>query len=172
MTPEPVAQPELIGMASPADKGDFVLTLYLYRVSENGESRRNEPLPRGNGMLQHPPMAVDLHYILTAYSNADLQSRTLDEHRIIGRALQIMYDHAIVRTPYLQGSLADSGEELRVALEPLSADALSGMWNFGETPYRLTVPIRVGPVLIDSTRIKSATRVVERHIRLEDKNRT
>ncbi|WP_256256137.1 DUF4255 domain-containing protein [Paenibacillus sp. BC26] len=169
MTPEPVAQSELIGMASPADKGDLVLSLYLYRITENSEARRNEMQARGSGMLQFPPMAVDLHYILTPYSSADLHSRTLDEHVIIGRAMQVLHDHAIVRGGYLQGSLAESNEELRVVVESLPVDILTGLWNFGDMPYKMSLPIRVGPVNVDSTRLKSTTRVVERHIKLEEK---
>ncbi len=124
---------------------------------------------RGSGMLQFPPMALDLHYIVTPYSNADLQSRTLDEHVIMGRALQILHDNAIVRGSYLQGSLAENNEELRIVMEPLTVDALTGMWNFGDMPYKMSLPIRVGPVFLDSTRLKSTTRVVERVIQLEEK---
>ena len=34
MTPDPVLRPELIGMASPADKGDLVISLYFCSVRE------------------------------------------------------------------------------------------------------------------------------------------
>ena len=120
-------------------------------------------------MLQFPPSALDLHYLITPYSNADLQSRTLYEHRIIGRALQVLYDNAIVRSPFLQGSLAENSEELRITVDSLSTDTLTGMWNFGDMPFRLSIPIRVGPVYIDSTRVRPTSRVVERQLRLEEK---
>lgn len=156
-------------MASPADKGDLSLALYLYRITENGEARRSEMQARGSSMLQFPPTALDLHYIMIPYSSADLQSRTLDEHRIIGRALQVVYDNAIVRAPYLQGSLADNNEELRITVDLLSTDTLTGLWNYGDAPYKLAVPLRLGPVYLDSTRLKPTSRVVERQLRLEEK---
>ncbi|MFC4101936.1 DUF4255 domain-containing protein [Paenibacillus xanthanilyticus] len=169
MSPEPVTHPELIGMASPADKGDLSLSLYLYRVAESSEGRRTEFIASGSGMLQFPPLALDLYYLLTPYSSADLQSRTLDEHRILGKALQVLHDNAVLRAPYLTGSLAERGEELRITMDPMTPDALNGVWNFGSLPQKLSIPLRIGPVYIESTKLKPTTRVVERQIRVRDK---
>lgn len=170
MTPEPIPQPELIGMASPADKGDLALSLYLYSIKENGESRRTSMVDKGGGNLQYPPLSLDLFYLLTAHSNADPQFRVLDEQRIMGKALQVLYDHSILRGANLKGALAAGNEEIRVAMESLSADQLTGFWKFGDAPYKLTVGYRVGPVLLDSTRVKTVARVVEREIQFKDKN--
>ncbi|MBD2846097.1 DUF4255 domain-containing protein [Paenibacillus sp. IB182496] len=170
MTPEPVAQPELIGMASPADKGDLSLSLYLFNIKENGESRRTQMQPLGTGELQYPPLAINLHYLLTAHSAADMQSRTLDEHRMLGRALQLLHDHAVIRGPLLQGGLAESGEEIQIAVESIASDTLTGFWNFGDAPYKMSLVLRVGPVFLDSTRTRKASRVIEREIRLQDKD--
>lgn len=157
-------------MASPADKGDLSLTLYLLNIEENGEARRTDMKAAGQGLLQYPPLAVNLHYLLTAYSNADVQSRTLDEHRIMGKVLQIVHDHAAVKEPYLQGSLAETGEALRMSIESMDSDTLIGIWSFGDAPYRMSLVLKVGPIYVDSTRTKQASRVIERQLHLKDRS--
>ena len=168
LTPDPVPRPDLIGMASPVDKGDFVLSIYLLGIRENGEARRNEMQPQG-GVLRYPPLALDLQYLLTAHSNADLHTRTLDEHRVLGKAMQVLYDNSILRPPYLEGSLADGGELLRITAESADAGQLMGLWRFGDVPYKLSLLYRVGPVTVESNRVKPGPRVVERRITLRDK---
>ncbi|MFD0674114.1 DUF4255 domain-containing protein [Cohnella sp. GCM10027633] len=168
LCPDPVPRPELIGIASPVDKGDLALSLYLFSVRENGESRRNDLIAQG-GVLKFPPLAVDLHYLITAHSSADVLSRALDEHRILGRTMQVLYDNALLRGAYLEGTLADNQEDLRIASESYSSDQLAQAWQFGDTPYKLSMMYRVGPVMLESNRVKPGPRVIERRITLQDK---
>ncbi|MFC5468667.1 DUF4255 domain-containing protein [Cohnella suwonensis] len=168
LSPDPVPRPDLIGMASPVDKGDLVLSLYLCSIRENGEARRNELQPQG-GILRFPPLAVDLQYLLTAHSTADLHTRTLDEHRVLGKAMQVLYDNSVLRGSYLEGSLAENNEELRITSESYSTEQLTQLWQFGDNPYKLSLVYRVGPVLLESNRVKPGTRVLERKITLRDK---
>ncbi|MBN2982768.1 MULTISPECIES: DUF4255 domain-containing protein [Cohnella] len=168
MTPDPVPRPDLIGIASPVDKGDLALTLFLCSIRENGEARRSDMQLQG-GVMRYPPLAVDLHFLLTAHSTADLQTRTLDEHRLLGRAMQVLYDNSILRPPYLEGTLADNEEELRITAVTLDPDQAMRHWQFGDTPYKLSLLYRVGPVLLESNRSKPVSRVVERKITLRDK---
>ena len=83
LTPEPIPQPEYIGLSSPVDKTDLRLSMFLYNIRESGELRRNEMLGRGTDRLQYPPLAVELYYLMTAYSQGEQLSRALDESRII-----------------------------------------------------------------------------------------
>ncbi|WP_229263833.1 DUF4255 domain-containing protein [Cohnella cholangitidis] len=168
LSPDPVPRPDLIGMASPVDKGDMVLSLYLCSIRENGEARRNELQPQG-GVLRYPPLAVDLHYILTAHSTADLHTRILDEHRVIGKVMQVLYDNSVLRSPYLEGTLAENNEELRITAENYSTEQFTQLWQFGDHPYKLSLAYRVGPVLLESNRVKPGPRVLERKITLRDK---
>jgi hypothetical protein len=154
-------------MASPADKGDLYLSIYLYNIKESGDNRQTRMISRGPGEIQFPPQTVDLYYLLTAHSTAELQSRVLDEHRIIGRAIQVLYDSSILRGSALVGTLADHGEEVRIVMDPISGEALTRMWNFGDAPYRLSVSYIAGPINIDSTRIKTTKRVTERDFRIQ-----
>ena len=56
------------------------LNLFLYQVTPN-PGWRNAGLPsldsRGDGRLTNPPLALDLHYLLTAYGNKDLNAEIL-----------------------------------------------------------------------------------------------
>ncbi|GAA3405730.1 DUF4255 domain-containing protein [Paenibacillus hodogayensis] len=167
MTPDPIPQPELIGLGTPVDKGDFYLSLFLYSVRESGDNRKTQMIARGTGEIQYPPLAVDLHYMVTVQSPAELQTRALDEQRILGRAMQVLYDHSVLRGSSLVGTLAERGEEVRIVMDNVSGDGMLNMWNFADTPYRLTVSYMVGPVMIDSTRIKTTKRVLERDISIQ-----
>ncbi|SFM01901.1 Protein of unknown function [Paenibacillus sp. 1_12] len=167
MTPDPIPQPELIGLASPADKGDLTLSLFLYNIQESGDNRQTQMVARGTGMIQFPPMTVHLYYMLTAHSSAELQSRVVDEHRILGRAMQVLYDNSVLRGTTAVGTLAEAGEEVRVVMDTLTGEALTRMWNFSDLPYRLSIGYVVGPVHIDSTRIKTTKRVIERDFRIQ-----
>ncbi|WNR44094.1 DUF4255 domain-containing protein [Paenibacillus roseipurpureus] len=167
MTPDPIPQPEMIGLASPVDKGDFYLSLYLYNVRESGNNRQTHMIARGTNEIQFPPMVVDLSYLLTVQSPAELSSRALDEHRILGRAMQVIYDNSVLRGSMTVGSLAEQDEEVRIVMDPYKGESMMNMWNFSDTPYRLTVAYTVGPVHIDSTRIRTTKRVSETDFRIQ-----
>ncbi|WP_312886412.1 DUF4255 domain-containing protein [Paenibacillus plantarum] len=167
MTPDPIPQPEMIGLASPVDKGDFYLSLYLYNVRESGNNRQTHMIARGTNEIQFPPMVVDLSYMVTVQSPAELSSRALDEHRILGRAMQVFYDHSILRGSMTVGTLAEQDEEVRIIMDPFKGESLMNMWNFSDTPYRLSVAYTVGPVHIDSTRIRTTKRVSETDFRIQ-----
>lgn len=170
MTPDPVARPELIGMASPADKGDLNISVYICAVRENSESRRTEMLLEGD-MLRYPPRSIDLECLITAHSNADILTRTLDEHRLLGKVAQILHDNSVLRGPMLEGTLADSDAGLKISPMQYGTEELTRLWQFGDAPYKLSLAYKLGPVHLDSNRVKPASRVVERRITLREKER-
>ena len=168
MIPEPISEPELIGLASPADKGDLKLTLYLYKVTESGEFRNSDVVVDRAGIARYSPMALNLHYLLTTHSNSEISSRAMDEQRILGRAMQVFYDNSIIRAPKLKGSLEESDEEIRIVLENLPMDELSKIWSFSGIPYKPSIVYNVGPVYLDSTKVKSTKRVLEFDTKIKD----
>ena len=168
MTPEPIPKQEMIGLASPADKGDFRLTMYLYSINEVGEFIYPEMRNVGLGLQQYPPLVVNLYYLLTAYSTAELNSRALDEHRILARSIQVIYDNAVLRDSVLQGVAAERNEEIRITRNNLSIEQLTDIWNrFVNVPYKLSMAYIVGPVNIDSTRIKETRRVTGMEVNIK-----
>lgn len=161
LTPEPIADKETIGLCSPSEKGDFALTLYLYNIEESGEFRITEMQKLDDGNLKYPPSSFNLYYLMTAYSTGELKNKASDEHKILGRAIQVLNDNGVIKKEYLVGNLKNSEQEIRVQIKNLTYDEMMRIWNFHDVPYRLSIAYRVGPILIDSTRIKKVTRVLE-----------
>lgn len=160
LTPEPIKNSKNIGLCSPADKGDFQLTLYLYNIEENGEYRINKMETLPNGDQKYPPLSFNLYYLLTAYSTGNINNKAMDEHKILGRAIQVFHDNGILKGSMLQGALKGTDQEIRVGIKNLSYDEMMRIWHFNDVPYNLSIAYRVGPVLVESNRIKSTKRVV------------
>jgi Pvc16 N-terminal domain len=162
--------PDTIVLLSPADVEDqnIRLTLFLYSVMENAFLRNQHMRDVDASHQQYPPLSLDLYYLLTSYASAQIQDRTertLEEHRLLGRAMQVLYDHAIVRGSALQGSLAGTSDELRLVLNPLSLEDLNRIWSvFPNRSYRPSISYMVTPVTIDSTRTTETRRVIARHL--------
>lgn len=168
MTPEPILHPEQIGLASPADPGDFALTVFLYAVEQSGINQQAFMVNSGTGSQQFPPMALDLSYLITAHSSAEMQTRALDEHQIMGRAIQVLYDNQLIRGSALQGTLADSDEDLKLEMmEQLSMH--TAITLFPSKPYKMSFSFKVGPVYLDSARMRPVRRVVARGDQYEQK---
>ncbi len=160
--------PDMIVLLSPAEvEGQNIrLTLFLYSIVENPYLKNREGIDLHPDGLQYPPLTLDLYFLLTTYASTqipDLTERTLEEHRILGRAMRIFYDHPVLRGSGLRGGLAGTPDELRIILNPLSLDDLNKIWtSFPNRHYRPSVSYIVTPAMIDSTRITGTKRVVVR----------
>ncbi len=137
------------------------ISLFLYKVEENASLKNQNMIPIDNESYRHPPLALDLHYILTVYSNTSERIGTSEEHRILGRAMQVMNDNMIIAGPVLQGGLKGSPDEFRITLNPMSMDEITKVWStFPKLAYRTSVAYLVTPVLIESLRIDNEKRVL------------
>lgn len=159
---------EQIVPLSPADVAEqqIRLTLFLYSVVET-PSLRNEPFPSSSSTeSRFPPLSLDLYYMLTCYPSEtinDLTDRTLDTRLILGRAMRVFYDNGILSGTILQGDLAETQEELRITLNPITVEDLTRIWSvFPDTPYRTSISYLVTPVRIRSERLARAQRVVSK----------
>lgn len=160
-----------IALASPAARGEggnhWRLTVYLYDVSESPHSRSDErPQPEpGEETVSDRPLVLDLQYLLTAHpakDGADGTKKTKEQHRVLGRAMQVLRDNAIIRGSDLRGSLA-GGDDLQVSIQQESLEAVMNVWNtFPDKAYRPSVAYLVSPVPIESTRERPVERVLER----------
>ncbi len=126
------------------------LTLFLFEVAED-PSARNRPRvrglsPDGDMTLSKPPMALVLRYLVTPWGGD-----RLTEHRLLGRAMQVLYDGALVAFPDLQGgSLRNSTEALKITLAPLTLEERTRVWFALERPFRLSISYEVRVVNLDS----------------------
>lgn len=139
------------------------VNLYLFRVMENPFAKNQNWRPVGSDILQKPPLTLNLFYVLTPFAAAtDGVQGAITEHRVLGEAMRILYDNAIIRGSLLQGGLANTDVELKIDLSQFSLEELTRIWNSFNNPYRLSVPYEVRLVGIDSAIEQSISRVLEK----------
>lgn len=153
-----------------------LLNLYLYRVSPNS-GWRNAVLPARGGdgtRLADEPLALDLHYLLTASGTQDFEAEIL-----LGYAMQQLHERPVltreaIRTtlaapspvegtllPPAAGALAaadlaDQVERIKITPELMGIEEVSKLWSAFQTPYRPSVAYQASVVLIESRRPKRA----------------
>jgi hypothetical protein len=76
--------------------------------------------------------------------------------------MQVFYDRAILQGTDLTGSLAASGEEVRLILNPVALEETTRVWQAMEMSYRLSLVYLVRVVMVDSRREQFVQPVVTR----------
>lgn len=180
-----VLPPDLMPTNSGAQDQDR-LNLFLYHVMPN-PGWRNVGLPSRDSQgarLSNPPLALDLHYLLTAYSKEPFHSEIL-----LGYAMQLLHETPVLTrnairdalgppTPPLTGGilpvafqslaaadLADQVEQIKICPMSMNTEEMSKLWTAFQTHYRPTAAYQVSVVLIESRRsVKSALPVKQRNI--------
>jgi hypothetical protein len=135
------------------------LNLFLYHVSPNA-AWRNQIIPtRAKGGEQAPaPLALTLHYLLTAYGD---QPNGETDHALLGRAMLWIHDHPLLTRADIQGALSLDGalsgarlerqfEPVRLTSETLSVDEMSKLWTTFQTQYRVSTTYQASVVLLES----------------------
>jgi hypothetical protein len=128
------------------------LTIFLYEIAEDAASRnrphiRSEPATAAGSVgARKPPMALLLRYLITAWGGDQIT-----QHRMLGRAMQALYDDAIIDGSQLTGSLAGSTDTLHVTLTSLTLDQKSYVWFALQKPFRLSLNYEVRVVNLEST---------------------
>ena len=153
------------------------LNLYLYQVTENGYLKNQEiPGDGSPGAYGHPPLSLDLHYLLTAYSGDETKDNSdLDAQQILGDAMRVLHDFPVVTDrltitsgrigrdgdPILDNSLWNEFEQIKVSLQPVTLEDLSKIWTaLPETNFRRSVAYQVSVVQIESQRPRRFPRPV------------
>lgn len=138
------------------------LTLFLYETSED-PSARNRPrvrdIPPPDITIRKPHMALVLRYLLTPWSGD-----RLTDHRILGRAMQVLYDNAILAGAVLQGGLAGTDQAIKITLSPLSLEERARVWYSVQRPYRLSVSYEVRVVNLVTETFERAAPVSNRSL--------
>lgn len=161
------AQPPDRVLGNEENGEDTRLNVYLHRVTKNAAlSNGDLPTRDGSGRLVNKPrLALDLHYLLTAYSSQELHAEIL-----LGYAMELFHENPIlargvVRQALQSGvngsilppafqtvaasRLADQIELIKITLQTLSLDDMSKLWTALQTNYRTTVSYLVSVVLIE-----------------------
>jgi hypothetical protein len=139
-----------------------LLTIFLYEVSEDAASRNRPGIRRlvaPNAIeIERAPMALLLKYLITPWSGD-----AATDHRILGRAMQEIYDNAVLEGVQLQGGLATTNDTLKVTVTPLSMDERTKVWFAVQRTYRLSSAYEVRVINLDSSRRETRPPVREYH---------
>jgi hypothetical protein len=154
--------PDLIatGQDEPAQ-----LNLFMYYASIN-PALRNLDLPSmgsNNQQLSNPPLAINLHYLVTAYG-----ANAFDPEILLGFAMRIFHNTPVVSRSVIQAALTalDSGtpsneqqlvsgstlgsqiEHIRITPETLTTEEIYRLWTAFQVSYRPTTSYQVSVVVI------------------------
>jgi hypothetical protein len=163
------------------------LNIFLRHATPN-LGRRNEGLPSrditGRSRLTNAPLALDLHYLISAYGAEPLHAEIL-----LGYAMQLLHENPAVPREALRTSLqqaadpnhilpsalqalagsglADQVEQLRITPEYLDNENMSKFWTATLAHYRPCAAYQVSVVLIQKERpAPSALPVLVRNVRV------
>lgn len=146
------------------------LNLFLYQVAPNA-ALRNADLPTYDGRGRRatkPVLALDLHYLLSAYSAQDFQAEIL-----LGYAMQLLHERPILTREAIRATLAapspvdggilppalnalsaarlaDQMETVKLAPLSMNTEELSKLWTAFQAKYRPSVAYVATVVLIES----------------------
>lgn len=139
------------------------LNLFLYQILPNAAWRNmNIPSQVIPGETATPPLALTLHYLLTAFGK-DNDTTLPYGHHLLGKAMSLMYDHALLGPDEIRAATSASFpgsdldkqiERVRITLQPMSLEEISKLWTGLVTQYRLSVGYEVSVMLIESTQAK------------------
>ncbi len=144
------------------------VNVFLYETAIN-LGWRNQDLPSQvrSGENGVPPLALNLHYLVTAYARDDADQDAIS-HRVLAAAMSVLHDHPVLAAGELAAALADNdvaAQPERVRLTPLhlGVEEISKLWTAFQTNYRLSAAYEATVLLIDSrTAAKSAPPVLTR----------
>ncbi|HEV2690487.1 MAG TPA: DUF4255 domain-containing protein, partial [Bryobacteraceae bacterium] len=145
------------------------VNLFMYYASFN-PAYRNEGFPSkdsSGNRVTNPPLALDLHYLVSAYGKGEL-----DPEILLAWVMQMFHENPIMPRETVQSllaamalspgatpemlavaktTLADQVELIKIAPESLSNEEISKLWMAFNTHYRPTTSYKVSVVLIQET---------------------
>lgn len=143
-----------VTLLSPGDASPITvrLNLFLYRIARNPqlENRDWSAKPGAPNRLVFPPLALNLFYLLTVFSTVDPQTGLADAHGIMGEAMRVLHENAIVPDTFLAGDLLPG--QVKVSLLSTEMEELSKIWTALTKEFRLSAVYEISYVDIASTR--------------------
>lgn len=154
--------------------GQPQLNLFLYQVSQN----RNVDLDKSDRSADRqtsaeedtlPPLAIDLHYVLTAYGNKDFQTEIL-----LGYVMQLVHQTPVLSNARIRAALnhvatinrsgllaqaiestsvealTEQLDEVKITPNLLDTEQMSRLWSLLHSAYRPSIAYEVSMVFIGS----------------------
>lgn len=146
------------------------LNLFMYQVTPN-TGWRNEALPSRNASgkqrLTNPPLALNLHYLISAHTSEDLHAemllglamQTLHETPVLGReaiikGLSPPHPSGQTVTPTMKAlektGLQDQIEQIKITPEYLGTEEISRLWTATQSHLRPAAAYMASVVLIQA----------------------
>lgn len=155
------------------------LNLFMYQVTYNqGWRNANQPSVNAKGeRISSPPLAIDLHYLLTGYGKEELYADIL-----LGFGMQVFHEIPVLERNVIRNfltpanlpeklkslatsELAEQVEQIKITPELLSIEDISKLWAAFGTKYRTTAAYKATVVLIESNKsTKAGLPVLNRNI--------
>lgn len=167
-----LVSPGEIKETSQSNEEQIRLSLYLYWVepSKGGSNRPHRGIDATT--VRDAPLSLDCYYLLTAYlskGTGDETTKREEQHRVLGRAMQVLRDDAVVREGDLSGTLSTP---LHVSPVARPTGEILDIWNtFDGRPYQPSVAYLVTPVEIDPAEDREVGRVLERETQYHVRDR-
>jgi uncharacterized protein DUF4255/IPT/TIG domain-containing protein len=139
---------------------DNGLNLFLYKISESPFARnmnwrgdRSNPKPG-----DHPPLAVCLHYLVTAYSKKTDSARDdITAHQLLGNAMAVLHEYPVLNDVHdgdfdadvdaqFAPELRNSFEKVKITPLPIAMEEFSKIWTGLSKAYRLSVAYEVSMI--------------------------
>lgn len=121
------------------------ISLWLYRVTREGDTLNREPERVGSSHLRRVPLPLTLYYLITP-----MRTEPEDEQTLLGKVVQVLHDRAIVRGADVGSVLGADQTELRIVLDVHGLEELARVWDVLKEPYQLSICYTVQTISIDS----------------------
>lgn len=160
VVPEIISKPEEVGLCSPANRGDYLMGIYLYSIEQSESFRLSGKQNEGLYSQKKPPIVLDLFYMITPYFKADVKFLAEQEQLLFGKVVQAVNDHPRI--------LTETAEPVELELIYPLADDKQKIWN-ADDHYRTSVFVQAKAVVIESLRAEKVSRVTEIRITADKK---
>ena len=144
--------------------GERRINLFLYRILENSalknldwQVKRGEP-----SRIVPPPLSLNLYYLMTPYAQNDPLTGNATAHEMLGEAMRVFHEHAVVPQNALVQGLHNAEEQIKIMLNPLDPDELGRVWSTFSQPFRLSVMYEVSVVQLELLSERPMSKRVQR----------
>jgi hypothetical protein len=152
------------------------LNIYLYEVRENRNFRRAEwdpiALPDRTVALSQPPVYLDCHYLISAWSStedSEMTNPVLDEHQTLSEAMRVLLRNPDVSPGALglgRGVVFQKAHVYLTVAPPEPPRVLNDFWSTMQLPWRPAVMLVVTApldLLFDSAPAPIVTTLIQRY---------
>lgn len=165
LIPDLLADKNEIGLCCPEEKGDLTVGIYLYDIQENEAFRVSGMVNHSFQAQSYPPTFLSLYYMITVWSPSDIRFRAIQEHRILGRIIQLLKDKNLWEAAEFGN---DDVPNIRVEYLEMTPEEKAKAWNSTALPYRTSLFFKIGPVSLDSAKTRAIHRVMDMDIQVKE----